>query len=136
MRTLPTCSPVAGHSDSPSSQARRRSPIAILSFAMMAVWLLVSCESGNHIKAIDPSFGNISGNDDIVIRGSGFKPGMTVLFGKHEVKSVVIDSPTEIRVKTPSGVEGKVDVIITTEDGKTFGLREAFTYRRESNISK
>ncbi len=107
----------------------------IILILVSAVFALAACEKGgDKVTAIEPNFGNISGNDDVVIVGSGFKPGMTVHFGEHQAKSVVIDTAgKQIRVKTPSGVEGKVDVIVTSEDGRTMGLPAGFTYRRESN---
>jgi hypothetical protein len=95
--------------------------------------MLFGCDSDTRVKSVEPNFGNVAGNDDVIIVGSGFKPGtvMTVQFGKHEARSVVIDSPSRIRVKTPGGVEGKVDVIVTRDDGKTFVLRDGFLYRRD-----
>ncbi len=104
----------------------------LLIMALAACLSAAACDGSTHIKAVEPNFGNISGNDDVVIVGNGFQPGMTVRFGKLQAKSVVIDSPKRIRVKTPAGVEGVVDVIITRDDGKTFGLENAFTYRSGS----
>jgi len=108
----------------------RSACIAFLAACSLIV--VVGCESGTSIKALEPNFGNVSGNDDVVILGSGFEPGMSVQFGKRQVKSVVIDSARRIRVKTPAGVEGKVDVIVIREDGKTFVLRRGFSYRSEA----
>ena len=103
-------------------------PLFILAIAIA----IAGCtKSGNHISGIEPNFGNVSGSDDVIIKGNGFKPGMTVHFGPHQATSVIIDSATRIRVKTPSGPEGKVDVILTTEDGQTFGAPNGFEYRRE-----
>jgi len=105
---------------------------------LATVALLLGCDSDTRVKSVEPNFGNVAGNDDIIIVGTGFKPGtvMTVQFGKHEARSVVIDSPTRIRVKTPGGVEGKVDVIVTRDDGKTFVLRDGFSYRRDTASGK
>ena len=108
----------------------RRLCIALL---LILAFALAGCEKGgNRISKIEPNFGNISGRDDVVITGNGFKPGMTVFFGSHQATSLVIDTAKQIRVKTPSGAEGKVDVILTTEDGRTFGLPSGFEYRREN----
>jgi hypothetical protein len=103
-------------------------PVALL---VVSVCLL-GCESGTRIKSVDPPFGNVAGNDDVVIHGSGFKPGLVVQFGKHEVRSIIIDSEKMLRIKTPAGVEGKVDVVIIRDDGKTFFLKDGFTYMREA----
>lgn len=99
-------------------------------FLLAWVCLMMGCESGTQIKSVEPSFGNVAGNDDVVIHGDGFKPGLEVQFGKATVRSLVIDSSERIRVKTPSGVEGKVDVIIIRDDGKTFVLKDGYTYMR------
>ncbi len=92
---------------------------------------LGGCNSGTQLKSLEPNFGNVAGNDDVVLIGSGFKPGMVVHFGKKEAQSVVIGSSSRIMVKTPAGAEGKVDVTITCDDGKTFVLPGGFTYRRD-----
>jgi hypothetical protein len=93
--------------------------------------LVTGCESGTKIKSVEPNFGNVAGNDDVVIVGTGFKHGMQVHFGKREAKNVVTEGPTRILVKTPPGVEGKIDVTITRDDGRTIVLRDGFTYRRD-----
>ena len=102
--------------------------VVSLLLLMAAVILVSGCNKGTQIKSVEPSFGNVAGKDDVVIHGSGFKEGMVVQFGKTAVSQVVIDSPTRIRVKTPSGVEGKTDVIIIGDDGQTFVLKDGFTY--------
>jgi large repetitive protein len=97
---------------------------------------LTSCESGTKIVEITPNFGNVAGNDQVVLNGTGFKSGMEVRFGKKDSRSVVIESSTRIIVKTPAGVEGKVDVIVTRDDGRTFVLRDGFTFRRDIPTGK
>jgi hypothetical protein len=104
----------------------------MLGLLMAATFCAAGCESGTRIKSVEPNFGNVAGNDDVVINGNGFKAGMVVQFGKKEARGVVIDSPTRIMVKTPAGVEGKVDVTLTRDDGKTLVLRDGFTYRRDT----
>ena len=94
------------------------------------------CDKGTRIASVEPSFGNVAGGDDVVIHGSGFKEGLVVQFGKTQVKSVVLDSPSRLRVKTPSGVEGKTDVVVIRDDGKTFMLKDGFTYTRDAPAGK
>lgn len=113
----------------------RRLAFAITTLMVLAAALvsLSGCEStGTRIKGLEPAFGNVSGGDTVIILGSGFTHGMAVQFGKSEVKHVVLDSPSRLRVKTPSGPEGKTDVVVTRDDGKTFVLRGGFTYRSEA----
>jgi hypothetical protein len=102
-----------------------------LSALMLCLFFLLSCKSKPGIKDVTPSFGSATGGDVIVIRGGGFEQGLTVRFGKKKASSVTIESSEEIKVKTPAGSEGKVDVQVTTDDGKTYVRSEAFEYRRD-----
>lgn len=103
---------------------------------LLACICLMGCESGTRITSVEPAFGNVAGNDDVVIHGGGFKPGLVVQFGKSQVKGIVIDADNRIRVKTPAGVEGKVDVIVVRDDGKTLVLSNGFTYMRDAPSGK
>ena len=104
---------------------------AVAAAGLLGLASAPGCRSKPGISEVVPDFGNVSGNDDVVIHGSGFKPGLVVYFGRKQVKSVVIESPERIRVKTPSGPEGKVDVVVTRDDGVSFVLEKGFTYRKE-----
>ena len=101
-----------------------------ITLVLLAVGLLGACEKGVKLKELQPPFGNIAGNDDVVLVGNGFKPGMTVQFGKRQVKTIVVESSTRIRVKTPGGPEGKVDVVLTDETGASYVLKDGFSYRK------
>jgi len=103
---------------------------------LIGIFTLIACSSGTRVERVEPNFGNVAGNDDVIIIGDGFKAGMIVQFGKHEAKGMIIDSPTRMRVKSPSGTEGKVDVIITRDDGKTFVLKEGFSYQHDKTPNK
>lgn len=103
---------------------------------MLSCLGLMGCEKGTQVTSVEPSFGNVAGGDDVVINGSGFKEGLVVQFGKNQVKSVVLDSPSRLRVKTPSGVEGKTDVVVIRDDGKTFMLKDGFNYTRDAPAGK
>jgi hypothetical protein len=94
----------------------------------VAVAGLSGCRKGTAVTEVEPNWGNVAGKDDAVIHGRGFKAGMTVHFGKTQVTNVVIDSPTQIRIKTPSGPEGLVDVIVTDENGRTFVIKDGYRY--------
>lgn len=103
---------------------------AIASGLLVAAVLLLApaCDKGVSITKIEPNTGNVAGGDFATIHGSGLKPGMTVHFGKRECQIVVIEAGQRIRVKTPSGPEGPVDVVVTDENGKTFLIKEGFRY--------
>ncbi len=99
---------------------------------MMLVVGVMACDNKKGIQEIKPSFGNIAGNDEVTLIGKGFKPGLEIRFGGRRAKGIVIESDTKIRLKTPSGPQGKVDVVVIDEAGKTTVLKKAFTYRRAS----
>lgn len=102
------------------------------SLLVAAVLLCVSgCDKGVSVSKIEPNTGNVSGGDTVTIHGSGLKPGMTVHFGKRECQIVVIEAGRKIRVKTPSGPEGPVDVVVTDENGKTFLIKQGFSYHSQ-----
>ncbi|MBW2733402.1 MAG: IPT/TIG domain-containing protein [Deltaproteobacteria bacterium] len=100
-----------------------------LSAGLLLVFVL-GCDQSEGIKEIQPNFGNISGKDDVVLLGKGFKTGLTVTFGKQQATHIVVESDTKIRLKTPAGPEGVVDIYVTDASGKTIMLKGAFTYRR------
>lgn len=109
---------------------------ALLTLAVLATLALAACDSAPGIKSLEPAFGNVSGGDTVVIHGGGFQTGMSVQFGKHEVKHVTVQPPSQLRVKTPSGADGWVDVVVTRDDGKTFMLKKGFEYRRDAPAAK
>jgi len=101
------------------------------------VWggLLLACAAactpaGTRVERVDPPFGSVGGNDDVVLIGTGFVGGVRVQFSKRAAKSVIVESPERIRVKTPPGPEGPADVVLTDESGRTVVLQAGFTYRK------
>lgn len=107
--------------------------VVIGTMCLLVVWGFVGCnESGMRVDSIEPPFGNVAGNDDAVISGKRFTPGLVVQFGKRMATKVVIESDSKIRIKTPAGPEGKVDVFVIDQTGKSYVLKQAFTYRSES----
>ena len=73
--------------------------------------------------------GSVAGGEVVVIRGAGFKPGMSVKFGKRAGTAVIVQSK-KINVRTPAGASGKVDVVVTADDGKSFVMKDAYLYKQ------
>ena len=108
----------------------RRSAIAgALALACLGL-AATGCDSKDGVHKIEPNFGNVSGNDDVALIGKGFRPGLTVRFGTKAATHIVIESDSKVRLKTPAGPEGKVDVTIVDETGKSVSIPAAFTYRK------
>ena len=64
--------------------------------------------------------------------GSGFQPGKTsctVRFGSRDGTNVTIVSEEKIQVTTPANDSGPQDVMVTFDDGRTFKLASAFSYK-------
>lgn len=102
----------------------------IASSLLVAAVLLFgfACDKGVSVSKIEPNTGNVVGGDFVTIYGTGLKPGVTVHFGKRECQIVVIEAGKRMRVKTPSGPRGPIDVVVTDENGKTFLIKNGFTY--------
>ena len=79
-------------------------------------------------------FGDIAFRDDqyLYLQFTGGKSKSQSLSGP---KGVTLPDRLPLQknvARSPSGSEGKVDVILTTEDGKTFGVPNGFEYRSEN----
>jgi hypothetical protein len=82
------------------------------------------------ITGVSPPLGVQDGGTSVVLRGTGFTAGTTVLFGDSPATEVRIDSDTEITVVTPRGPArpGEVAVTASRTDGSTAKWSDRFTY--------
>jgi IPT/TIG domain-containing protein len=101
----------------------------------VALGVLVSAcqERGGPLKVdgVEPPQGTTAGGEEISINGGGFVPGKTqaeVRFGRKKAESVMIVSPTKIRVVTPANEKGPVDVSVSFDEGSAFKIPNAFRY--------
>ena len=78
--------------------------------------------------AVDPSYGDVAGEDIVTIEGAAFSDDLSVYFGDQEASVLdVTDDGTEADVMTPSGQSGVVDLHLET-DTDTATLEDAFLY--------
>ena len=68
---------------------------------------------GLDLWTLDPGAGAMAGGTLVDVAGSGFAPGMEVRFGDLAATEVDVLSPTHLRLRTPPGDIGKVDVTAT-----------------------
>lgn len=69
------------------------------------------------ITSVSPATGPAAGNTLVTITGSDFIGTTDVKFGANSGTNVNIVSDTQIKVRTPAGSAGAVDVVVTTRDG-------------------
>ena len=80
------------------------------------------------IMTVSPTSGSIEGGTYVTITGTGFKPGVIVLFGGDEA-TVTAQSETSLTVFTPVGTPGPVAITLSNpESGDTVTKPEGFTY--------
>jgi hypothetical protein len=110
--------------------------ILVVVFAL-AAQVTQGCKQEFGIREISPSVGVLGGGESVSINGSGFDPSMgyTVHFGNNKATNVSVSSSNKINVTTPSASDAtKVDVRISTDDGKEYVLRKAFSYVEKSSM--
>jgi hypothetical protein len=107
----------------------------VLFTACMLAWVGgVSCtQKGGPLRVdtVEPVQGTVAGGEEITILGSGFQPGKTqaeVRFGRKKSESVIIASDSKIKVVSPPGDKGPIDVSVAFDDGSMFKIANAFRY--------
>ena len=97
-------------------EGRHNIPAQSGSFAISAV----------SITSLSLSSGPTTGGQTLTITGSGLASATSVTFGGNAA-TIKTRSDTSIKVETPSGSLGSVDVIVTTSGGSATGTN-AYTY--------
>lgn len=82
------------------------------------------------VAEVSPPLGLLTGGTPVVLRGTGFTAGATVLFGDTPAAEVRVTSDTELAVVTPRGPKspGEVAVTVNRSDGATAKWGDRFTY--------
>lgn len=110
----------------------KRAPrLVFCGFAALA--LVASCQKGGDLKIekVEPDQGTTNGGEEVTISGDGFVPGKTqaeIRFGRKKAETVTIASTSKIKVVTPVGDKGPVDVSVAFDDGRVFKLANGFRY--------
>jgi hypothetical protein len=80
------------------------------------------------LSSADPTSGPTDGGTVVTLRGTGFAPGVVAVFGDRMAPVTEVISGTELRVTTPPGLRGPVDVRVVFDDGGSAVLGGAFEY--------
>ena len=88
---------------------------------------------GGNIKVekVEPPQGTTAGGEEVTIAGDGFSPGKTqaeVRFGHKKSEIVTIASTSKIKVVTPAGEKGPVDITVSFDDGRAFKIPNGFRF--------
>jgi hypothetical protein len=87
-----------------------------------------------NVTAVIPAFGSAAGGSIIKIVGTGFMPGMAVMFDDIRVTAQVqylTSSSTTFYTEAPAHAVGTADLIVTNPDGQSQRVAAAFTYGLE-----
>jgi hypothetical protein len=91
---------------------------------------LYSDDDGPRIAAIHPDHGSTAGGTEVTIVGRGLDVASpSFRFGEREATNLSVDS-TVVRVETPVGTAGTVDVALTSSGSEVARATSAFEYRR------
>ncbi len=111
-----------------------KNPKCSLGVIIGAVLLLSGCQKQGTKMAFDrlnPDFGGLQGGKSVQILGENIRMdiGYSVLFGRQISPQVSIGSDKALVAVTPRTMEpGRVDVVVRTDDGSVFRIKEGFQY--------
>jgi hypothetical protein len=81
------------------------------------------------IESVSPKTGLMNCNIQVTVKGKGFKPGASVIFGGVPATGTVDPSGQFISVQPPGHAEGDVDLVVKNPDGVSSDIaKNAFTY--------
>ncbi|MBA3981173.1 MAG: hypothetical protein C0462_11285, partial [Alcanivorax sp.] len=86
------------------------------------------------IEHVSPAWGGVQGGATVVIRGSGFEPGNSVMeglkvtFGSTPVQRIEVLAHDRLEVTAPMGAPGRVDVHLAHRNGSTVSSPGAYGY--------
>lgn len=111
-----------------------RNPKFFLGVIIGAVFLLGACQKQSDemgFGRLDPDFGGLQGGKSVRVLGENIRLdiGYSVLFGRQVSPQVSIQSDKALVAVTPRTTEaGRVDVVVRTDDGSVFRIKEGFQY--------
>lgn len=83
------------------------------------------------VTGAKPSQGTTAGGTQIALSGKGFTPGAIVFIGGVPV-GALLESPVAMSFVTPAHEAGLVDIAVTSPDGWTASLQDAFNFVLEA----
>jgi IPT/TIG domain len=85
------------------------------------------------VISVQPQMGSPEGGYTVTVSGENFDPGCSVLFGGSYGETTFVN-PRVLAAIAPDGDSGPVDVSVTTEEGESDTLQNAFLYNDPPTI--
>ena len=89
---------------------------------------VVPTASAPTLTSVLPVAGTVAGGTSVTLTGTNFVAGAEVLLGTTPAASVQVRSPASMTVVTPARTAGTVNVSVTSPDGQSAVLVNAFTF--------
>ena len=107
--------------------------MVVAAAALVGVSVLGCEQTGGTMAILDvqPKVGHTQGEQPVRILGQNFRNdiGYTIYFGTKPSGSVTIRDSETLDVVTPPGMPvGKVDIMIRSDDGSAFRIKEGFAF--------
>ncbi len=80
------------------------------------------------VGSVVPNSGPTSGGTVVIVNGTNFQTGATILFNSTPATGVVFLGATQYQATTPAQAAGTVSVRVTNPDGQSATLASAFIY--------
>jgi hypothetical protein len=80
------------------------------------------------VTGANPNSGPAAGGTTVVISGTNFQNGATVLFGSAVSSSVIFNGATQLTVVAPANSSGTVSITVRNPDNQFGSLASAYTY--------
>lgn len=88
----------------------------------------ININDGPKITAISPNEGPVEGGTEVIITGTNFKDGASVIFDGVVASNVTVESESRITAVTPAHFPSTVDVTVVNPDSFSDISLRAFTY--------
>lgn len=85
------------------------------------------------VISVQPRMGSPEGGYQVTVTGDNFDPGCSVLFGGSYGETTFVN-PRVLAAVVPNGDSGPVDISVTTEEGESDTLQNAFLYNNPPTI--
>jgi large repetitive protein len=87
----------------------------------------ITTDPAPSVTAISPNVGSIGGGTSLVLTGTGFQLGATVVLGGAAMRGFVSNSTT-LNTVAPPRAAGAVEIVVINPDGQAGSLRAGYTY--------